>query len=72
LYSFVVSLFATIVPQIINETLDHPGWQQAMIDEVHYLDGSLLLKLDLVMKLINLKLDWWPNDKYKFINLNTH
>nr|KYP77157.1 hypothetical protein KK1_021428 [Cajanus cajan] len=36
-FSFVSSRSSTTVSKTINEALDHPGWRQAMIDEMQAL-----------------------------------
>ena len=39
-YSFVFSLSSLTVPNNIHEALDHPGWRQAMIDEMQALENN--------------------------------
>jgi len=36
--SFVSSLSSIIIPKNVKETLDHPGWRQAMIGEMQTLE----------------------------------
>ena len=39
-FSFVFSLSSLIVPSNIHEALGHPGWRQAMIDEMQTLENN--------------------------------
>jgi len=36
--SFISSVSSITIPKIVKEALDHPGWQQVMIDEMQALE----------------------------------
>ena len=43
--SFVFSLSSLTIPSTVHVTLDHPGWRQAMIDEIQALENNGIWEL---------------------------
>ncbi|KAA0033069.1 Cysteine-rich RLK (RECEPTOR-like protein kinase) 8 [Cucumis melo var. makuwa] len=39
-YAFITSLDSTSIPNTVHEALSHPGWQNAMIEEMTALDDN--------------------------------
>ena len=39
-YSFIASLDSISLPNIVRETLSHPGWRSAILDEMQALDDN--------------------------------